>query len=106
VVLERLTAAGWPVTPSLRDGKAKVIRDTLGREFEKRKADMPSELAERVAVSWTELGELIRRARTDAGLPEGIDTVTPEGVQAGLLVFPELARLAGDLEGWVDSFYR
>lgn len=106
VLVGRLTALGWAVVPALKDWRVELIRDTLAKEFEKRKAEMPKELAESFTAYWAGLAEQMRKVRNDAGHPESIGPLTPEAVHAALLIFPELAKLVADLERWVQDFYR
>ncbi len=67
---------------------------------------MPRPLAESFSAYWSGLAEQIRKVRNDAGHPEAIDPVTPEAVHASLLIFPELAKLVSELEGWANEFYK
>jgi hypothetical protein len=106
VLLDHLTKAGWTVPAGLRDWKVKAARDSLAKEFELRRSNMPKELAESLSAYWSSLAEQIRKVRTDAGHPESIDPITPETVHAALLIFPELAKLALDLEAWMNEFYK
>ena len=101
----RLVATGQTVPSKLTDWQVKTVRDTLTKELEARKKDMHKELAESFSSYWLAFAEQARRVRNDAGHPESIDPVTPESVHAALLIFPELAKLVGDLEKWVNEFY-
>lgn len=100
-----LTAKGKPLPAGLTDWKIKTVRDVLAKELEAHKKAMPKDVAEPFTAYWLAFAEQIRRVRNDAGHPESIDPVTPESVQAALLIFPELAKLESDLETWVNSFF-
>jgi hypothetical protein len=60
-------------------------------------------LREQFESYWSALAQQIRATRNDAGHPTSIDPVTADGLHASLLIFPELARLAGHLSEWVKS---
>lgn len=45
----------------------------------------------------------IRAARNEAGHPRSVEAVTPETVYASLLIFPELCKLASQLEDWTTQ---
>jgi hypothetical protein len=61
------------------------------------------ELRERYEMYWSAFAGQIRTARNDAGHPTSIDPVTADTVHASLLIFPELAGLAGALWNWVTD---
>lgn len=104
-LVARLTATSKHIPAGLNDWRVKTVRDALSKELEARKKDMPKALYESYGAYWLAFAEQARRVRNDAGHPESIDPVTPESVHAALLIFPELARLVADLEGWVNAFY-
>jgi hypothetical protein len=101
----RLMACGETMPKGLTDGKITTVRDALTKELEAHKSDMARPLADAFGAYWPALAEQIRRGRDDAGHPQSVDPVTPEGVHAALLIFPELARLIAELESWADTFY-
>lgn len=102
-IAARLSALGRPVPSGLTDWRVKTVRDAICQELDARKRAMPKELSESYSAYWLAFAEQVRRVRNDAGHPESIDPVTPESVHAALLIFPELAKLAADLETWVQS---
>jgi hypothetical protein len=106
VFTTRLTTTGKSVPAALTDWRIKTVRDALTKEFDGHKKDMPKELSESFGAYWTSLAEQIRKVRNDAGHPESIDPVSPESVHASLLIFPELAKLIADLDGWINAFYK
>ena len=106
VLVTRLTATGKSIPAPLTDWRIKTVRDSLTKEFDAHKKDMPKDLAESFGAYWASLAEQIRKVRNDAGHPESIDPVSPESVHASLLIFPELAKLVADLDGWVNAFYK
>lgn len=63
---------------------------------------MPLGLKEAFESYWSASTQQIRAARNDVGHPADIEPVTPETVQASLLIFPELAKLAIDLRNWLE----
>jgi len=70
-----------------------------------KKAVMPSTLFERFEANWPAFTHQIRTARNEAGHPVAVDPVTAEEVHASLLIFPELAALATQVETWIESEY-
>ena len=66
---------------------------------------MPQDLRERFSSFWSAFTGQLRISRNEAGHPKSVDPVTRDVVHSSLLIFPELARLARDLDIWVQSSY-
>jgi len=64
---------------------------------------MSPALFERFEANWPAITHQIRTARNEAGHPVSVEPVTPEEVHASLLIFPELAALAGQLATWTGT---
>lgn len=104
-VIERLEAAGRPPPKGLKDWQIKRVLDALKQLLDQNKASMPNTLNEAYSAYWPAFTQQIRAARNDAGHPSGLTSVTPETVHASLLVFPELAKVARDIEGWLPQAF-
>jgi hypothetical protein len=94
-------------TPSrkLTDWRIKTVLDGLEDELMGCKKAMPPNLFERFETFWAAFAGLLRMVRNDAGHPKAVDPVTRDAVHSTLLVFPEHAKLAVELTGWVSSSY-
>ncbi|MFA6055587.1 MAG: hypothetical protein WC769_09450 [Thermodesulfovibrionales bacterium] len=94
-------------TPSkdLIDWRIKKILDAIRKEIEIKKAAIPTVLFESFEAYWPAFTQQIRASRNDAGHPQSIDPVTEEMVHASLLIFPELAKLAAELNDWIALNY-
>lgn len=79
--------------------------DSLKRELELQKGNMPVPLYEAFEAYWPAFTQQIRTARNEAGHPTSVDPITPETVHASLLIFPELAKLGSELKSWVSQHY-
>jgi len=92
-------------TGKLSDWRIKTVLDAVGRELDKHKATMPKELWEAYEVYWPAFTHQIRTTRNEAGHPTSVHPVSEQAVHAGLLMFPELAALAGGLIAWIKQHY-
>jgi hypothetical protein len=101
----RLQALGRSVPASLNDWRVKRILGSLGTMIAAKKAALPIPLFERFEANWPAFTHQIRTARNEAGHPVTVDPVTAEEVHGSLLIFPELAALAKEVEGWISTSY-
>jgi hypothetical protein len=101
-VIEKLTALGKPVPANLKDWRIKTVTEALTKVFDAIDGRSQRDLRERFEAYWTAFPHQIRTVRNDAGHPTNIEPVSADAVHASLLVFPELARLATELESWVQ----
>lgn len=105
VLVARVSFLGRTPQKDLNDWRIKRVLDALKKEIDTQRNAMPSNLAEAFEAYWPAFTQQIRAARNDAGHPSSIDPVTPETVHASLLIFPELAKLGGDLRSWISQKY-
>lgn len=96
---------GETIPAALTDWKIKTILDAMGNQLQTKKGSMPKHLFEAFEANWPAFTLQIRTARNDVGHPTSVDPVTQERVHASLLIFPELARLAFDIEKWITEYY-
>jgi hypothetical protein len=101
--IAKLTALNKPVPKQMQDWRIKTVTDALHEFFEQHKSRLGPDLREPFEAYWSAFALQIRAVRNDAGHPASIDPVTPDVVHASLLIFPELARLAGRLTDWVTQ---
>lgn len=104
-LITRMTSLGKTPPKSLRDWRVKRVIDSLKKELELQKGNMPVPLYEAFEAYWPAFTQQIRTARNEAGHPTSVDPVTPETVHASLLIFPELAKLGSELKTWVSQHY-
>lgn len=104
-LVQRMTSLGKNPSRNLRDWRIKRVLDSLKKELELQKGNIPYKLAEAFEAYWPAFTQQIRTVRNDAGHPTSIEPVTSETVHASLLIFPELAKLASDLKSWVLHHY-
>lgn len=100
-IVRKLKDLGQAVPKGLDDWKLKTVLDSLQGLLDSKKNQFPKELREEFEAYWAAFAQQIRAARNDAGHPTSVDPVTPDGVHASFLVFPELARLSTKLNEWV-----
>jgi len=104
-LVARLQALGQPVPADLTDWRVKRILASLETMITAKRAALPVPLFERFEANWPAFTHQIRTARNEAGHPVAVDPVTPEEVHASLLIFPELATLAKQLQAWISTNY-
>jgi hypothetical protein len=104
-LITRLQTLGQSVPSGLGDWRIKRVLSTVEATLVAKKAIMPTTLFERLEANWPAFTHQIRTARNDAGHPVSVDPVTADEVHASLLIFPQLAALATQLGGWIDSDY-
>ncbi len=102
-LVDRLQVLGQPVPSGLTDWRIKRVLSTLESTVAVRRDSMPPALLERFEANWPSFTHQVRTARNDAGHPVSVEPVTPEGVHASLLIFPELAELAKQIEAWSQT---
>jgi hypothetical protein len=103
VIVGRLRAAGRKVPKDLDGWKIKAVCDTLGALLESNQKHMPADLAGAFDTYWAGFTSHIRAIRNSSGHPNSIEPVSAESVHAALLLFPEFAKLVGDLEKWAAA---
>jgi len=101
----RLDALGQSRPPNLDDWRIKRILDSIESLLAVKKGAMPHSLFEAFESYWPAFIQQIRGARNAAGHPASIDPVEEYTVQASLLIFPELVKLATELEDWIETDY-
>ena len=102
-LVANISSAGGSPPAGMNDWRIKTVRDAITSHLSSERSSMPRELKEAFDAYWSGFGEQIRRVRNDAGHPTSVDPVTPESVQASLLIFPELAHLISELESWAGQ---
>lgn len=104
-LVARLQALGHSVPAGLSDWRVKRVLDTLETTIAAKKAALPAPLFERFEANWPAFTHQIRTARNEAGHPVTVEPVTAEEVHGSLLIFPELATLAKQMEAWIRTSY-
>jgi len=102
-LVARLQALGHSIPSDLADWRVKRILGGIETAIVAKKAVVPTPLFERFEANWPAFIHQIRTARNDAGHPASVDPVTAEEVHASLLLFPELATLAKQIEAWIKT---
>jgi hypothetical protein len=102
-LVARLQELGEAVPAGLTDWRLKRVLSTLEATVAARKASVPPALYELFEANWPAITHQIRTARNEAGHPVSVEPVSPEAVHASLLIFPELAALAGQLARWAQN---
>jgi hypothetical protein len=101
----RLQDLGHSIPSTLNDWRIKRLLSAIEAAITAKKTIMPVALFERFEANWPAFTHQIRTARNEAGHPVAVDPVTAEEVHASLLIFPELALLATQLQTWIASSY-
>lgn len=106
----RIANLGRPIPKKqhdkLNDWRIKTIYDAISVELQAQRQNMSNKLAEAFVAYWPAFVQQVRSVRNDAGHPNSIAPVTQESVHAALLVFPEYAKLASELQTWVSKSYQ
>ena len=99
-LVARLQALGQKVPADLTDWRVKRVLASLETLITAKRTGLPVSLFERFAANWPAFTHQIRTARNEAGHPVTVEPVTAEEVHASLLIFPELATLAKQIQEW------
>jgi hypothetical protein len=100
-LVNQLKILGKTHNKDLEDWRIKRILDVFKKIIDSKKGDIPKELFESYEAYWPAFTQQIRTSRNEAGHPSSIGAITEESVHASLLIFPELARLASELNNWI-----
>ena len=101
----RLDVIGQARPPDLDDWRIKKVLDSIESLLAGKKGAMPRALLEAFESYWPAFTQQVRAVRNAAGHPASIDPVDEQTVHASLLIFPELVKLARDLEAWIVTGY-
>jgi len=99
----KLKSVNRSINNLLEDSRVKKILSGTQIFFENEKSNVPYNLYESFEANWPAFTQQIRKIRNDAGHPANLATITEEDVHASLLVFPELVKLANQLNDWVNA---
>jgi hypothetical protein len=102
-LVARMNAQGIAVPAALNNWQVRTVRDTIEREIENRRPQLPRALYERFAGYWMAVSDQFRIARNDAGHPNSVDPVTHDNVHGNLLQFPAFAELVNELTAWIST---
>jgi hypothetical protein len=102
----RLQSLSRPLPKGIDDWRFKVVLDSIYSFLDQNTGRMSRELRDSFRSYWPAFLQQIRSARNDAGHPSSVDPVTFDTVHASLLIFPELAKLTGQLLHWVSHDYK
>ena len=102
-IVTRLGIVGRSPGANLQDWRIARVVQGIESELVPHRGTMPRDLKDAYDSFWQPFVHQVRLARNAAGHPAVIDPVTPETVQASLLIFPELAHLAAGLATWTGS---
>ena len=104
-LVANLNQSGQPITSGLNDWHIKRVIEAIGAELTNKKSQMAQTLREAFEAHWSSFVGQIRMARNDAGHPSNTVATSYETAYAALLIFPELAKLAGELEQFIHVAY-
>ena len=102
-LIEKMESLGLEIPRALSDWRLLTFFNAMKEELDKRVNDMPRELRESYRAFFSGFLEQVMRVRNEAGHPTSIEPVQDEAVYASLLIFPEQAKLANDLQVWIDT---
>ena len=103
VTVQKLKSLSLTSPRGMSDWKVKTVSDSLHHFLSGHKARFPRPLRENFEAYWPAFIQQIRATRNDVGHPMSIDPVTYDAVHASLLVFPEFAKPANNLDLWVTN---
>jgi hypothetical protein len=102
-LINRMHSLSLKIPKDLEDWRIKRVLDAIKGIVAMRVATMKPALREEFEAYWSAFAQQIRAVRNDAGHPSSVDPVTPETVQASLLIFPELAKLQNEVRAWIAT---
>jgi hypothetical protein len=100
----KMKAIGQNPPKDLDDWRIARVLAGLKVAIDQNRGQMPKKLKEIYEANWSAFTQQIRSVRNDAGHPVSIEPVTPDTVHASLLIFPELVKLAKELQQWISSW--
>lgn len=103
VIIVKLDIQEYVAPKALSDWRVKIVLDAINDFLTSKNSTMPHDLCAEFESYWPAFTQQIRAARNDAGHPTTVDPVTPDGVHASFLLFPELVRLSTRLKSWVEN---
>ena len=105
VLAEKIKSIGQTEPPKLSAWQVRTVLGAMEGVLDPKKKAMPTKLREDFEAYWSAFTQQIRVVRNDAGHPTSIDPITEQAVHASLLIFPELARLVGEMAVWVQRSF-
>lgn len=106
-IVTRLQTLSQPLPKGIDDWKIKTVLDVIFKFIDENSAKIAKrELKDAFKAYWPAYVQQIRAVRNEAGHPSSVDPITYDTVHASLLIFPELAKLAGQLIDWVSNEYK
>ena len=103
LLIRKLTTLRKSIPKGMEDWKIRTVSEALQHFFQVHAPKFKRQLREPFEVYWSGFAQQIRATRNEAGHPASVDAVSPDTVRAALLIFPELARLAGSLTRWTTE---
>jgi hypothetical protein len=101
-VQAKMKSLGHAVPKGFNDWKTKTVLDALKSVFDTQRANFPRGLRDEYDGYWSAFIQQIRAARNEAGHPSSMGSISEQTIQASLLIFPSLLKLAADLKHWIE----
>lgn len=105
-LVNRISELNQPAQSKLSDWRIKTVLSAIEDSLTAKKKDMPVKLFEAFESYWPAFTQQIRAVRNDSGHPTSVAPIDEPTVHASLLIFPELARIAADLQAWLKTSYK
>ena len=106
IFVDKMTELNKDIPRQLNDWRIKTVFDQIEKELNSVKREIPHNLRERYESLWSSFFTIIRMTRNEAGHPTSVEPVTFDLVHSNLLMFPELAKLVGNIREWVKDNYQ
>ncbi|MBN1364988.1 MAG: hypothetical protein JW976_09315 [Syntrophaceae bacterium] len=104
-IINKLNNLEQNVPSNLEDWRIKRVLEAIQDILNTRINNMPNSLRDSFSSYWSAFTQQIRAARNEAGHPSSIEPISLDTVHASLLIFPELCRLANDLNDWINNHF-
>lgn len=104
-LVAKMQSLGQNPPAKLTGWRIKSILDALEDVLTQKKKAIPNKLFESFESYWPAFTQQIRAVRNEAGHPTSVAPIDEPTVHAALLIFPELAHVATQLEAWISASY-
>lgn len=104
-LVAKITGLGHTPSPKLLDWRLKTVLGAIEDALIEKKKQVPNKLYESFESYWPAFTQQIRAVRNESGHPTSIAPIDEPTVHASLLIFPEIAHLASQLQAWIAGSY-
>jgi hypothetical protein len=104
-LVAKIISVSQDTPQKLSDWRIKTVLGGIEETLRGKKKQIPAKLYESFESYWPAFTQQIRAVRNESGHPNSVAPIDEPTVHASLLIFPELAALAEQLEQWITDTY-